>query len=406
MSAGALAPQSLPVIDGVRLAVTAAGIKKNGKPDLLLMELAADSAVAAVFTANRFAAAPVELCKEYLQRAQPRYLLVNSGNANCGLGAAGLQAARNCCESVARSTGVSAAQVLPFSTGVIAQSLPEERIVDAIPELVKQLTADGWMAASQAILTTDTVAKGGSRVIEIDGVRVTLTGIAKGSGMIRPDMATMLGYIATDAAVEPIQLQIALAMAVERSFNRISVDGDMSTNDACVLVATGAAGNAPLGPDSGVAWQTFTAALESLCVDLAHSIVRDGEGATKFITVAVRGANSNADARAIASAVAHSPLVKTAFFAEDANWGRILAAVGYAKAATLNIEQVDIYLGDVCIVRQGCRAQEYVEAAGAKVMTQTDITVTIDLHAGDQALDFWTCDLSYDYVRINAEYRS
>lgn len=406
MTAGVVVQETLHAIDGVRLATIAAGIKKSGKLDLLLMELATGSSVAAVFTSNRFAAAPVELCKEYLQQTHPRYLLINSGNANCGLGSAGVEAAKSCCAAVANATGTVSAQVLPFSTGVIAEPLPDQKIIDAVPALVKQLHADGWSAGAEAILTTDTVSKGCSRVIELDGKRVTLTGIAKGSGMIRPDMATMLSYIATDAVVEPAVLQQALTQAVDRSFNCISVDGDMSTNDACVLMATGAAGNPPLSADSGEAWQCFTTALEQICIQLAQAIVRDGEGATKFITIRVRGAQSRDDARAVANAVAHSPLVKTAFFASDANWGRILAAVGYAEIAVLDIDQVEIFLGDVCIVRDGARAQEYVEAVGAQVMARTDISLTIDLHAGTQEIEFWTCDLSYDYVRINAEYRT
>jgi len=406
MTAGVVPQETLHGVNGVRLASVSAGIKKNGQPDLLLIELAAGSEVAAVFTTNRFAAAPVEVCKAHLSQAQPRYLLINSGNANCGLGADGLQAATMCCAAVAQSAGVDTIQVLPFSTGVIAEPLPEQKIVAQVPKLLASVQADNWMAAAQAILTTDTVTKGYSRVVELDGVAVTLTGIAKGSGMIRPDMATMLSYIATDAAIAPTLLQQALERVVDRSFNRISVDGDMSTNDACVLIATGAAGNPPLTSNRGPAWQRFIDALESICVGLAQAIVRDGEGATKFITLRVKGATSQGDAEAVATAVANSPLVKTAFFASDANWGRILAAVGYAQAQTLDIDQVEIFLGDVCIVRQGARAAEYREAAGAQVMAQTDIDLTIDLHLGDQQVEFWTCDLSYDYVRINAEYRT
>lgn len=395
----------LPVA-GVRLATAAAGIKKSANEDLLLIEIADHSQVAAVFTANRFAAAPVELCRQYLQEAKPRYLLINSGNANCGLGAAGLEAARICCESVASAAAVSLESVLPFSTGVIAEPLPAQKIVTAVPDLLKSLDSDQWVAGADAIRTTDTVAKGGSRVIDIDGVAVTITGICKGSGMIRPNMATMLAYIATDAVVAAEVLQPLLNRAVDRSFNCISVDGDMSTNDACLLIATGKAGNPELGPEMAEPWHRFEQAVTELCTELAQLIVRDGEGATKFITIQVCGAAGDADARAVAEAVAHSPLVKTAFFASDANWGRILAAVGYAPIANLDINKVEIFLGDVCIVRNGARADEYEEAAGAAVMAQGDITLTIDLHSGDGRLDFWTCDLSYDYVRINAEYRT
>ena len=406
MTAGLVPQEPLVPVPGIRLASIAAGIKKSGKPDLLLMEMAAESNVAAVFTTNQFAAAPVLLCKAFLPQAPARYLLVNSGNANCGLGDAGLQAARRCCSAVANATGVDVEQVLPFSTGVIAEPLPDQCIVDAIPDLVNGLDTDNWSAAAEAILTTDTVTKGCSKVIEIDGVSVTLTGIAKGSGMIRPDMATMLSYIATDAAIDPALLQQGLEQVVQRSFNCITVDGDMSTNDACLLIATGAAGNPLLADADTDSWQCFLAALEVICKTLAQSIVRDGEGATKFITIDVRGARSNEDARAVASAVAHSPLVKTAFFASDANWGRILSAVGYAPIADFDIGRVEVFLGDVCIVRQGARADEYEDAAGAEVMAQTDITVTIDLNDGDKSIQYWTCDLSYEYVRINAEYRT
>ncbi|MBL4621902.1 MAG: bifunctional glutamate N-acetyltransferase/amino-acid acetyltransferase ArgJ [Immundisolibacteraceae bacterium] len=395
----------LPV-DGVRLATAAAGIKKSSNEDLLLIEIAENAQVAAVFTANRFAAAPVELCRQYLQQARPRYLLINSGNANCGLGAPGLEAARLCCEAVASAAGVDLESVLPFSTGVIAEPLPAQKIVAAVPDLIKNLDSDQWIAGAEAIRTTDTVAKGGPRVIDIDGVPVTITGICKGSGMIRPNMATMLAYIATDAVVAAEILQPLLNRAVDASFNCISVDGDMSTNDACLLIATGKAGNPLLEPAMPEPWHRFEQAVTELCTELAQLIVRDGEGATKFITIQVRGTVSNDDARAVAIAVAHSPLVKTAFFASDANWGRILAAVGYAPIENLDISKVEIFLGDVCIVRNGARADQYEEAAGAAVMAEGDITLTIDLHSGDGRIDFWTCDLSYDYVRINAEYRT
>ena len=409
MNSNSKAALELLPVDGIRLATVAAGIKKSGYEDLLLIELANSSQVAAVFTANRFAAAPVELCREYLQLAQPGYLLINSGNANCGLGSAGLDAAKRCCQSVADAAGVALHNVLPFSTGVIAEPLPADKIVTAIPALLKGLDKGHWIAGANAIRTTDTIAKGGSRTVDIDGTAVTITGICKGSGMIRPNMATMLAYIATDALVAPEALQPLLNRAVSKSFNCISVDGDMSTNDACLLIATGEAGNSVLDPaDSAVAgqWAKFEQAVTDLCIELAQSIIRDGEGASKFITIEIRGADSDQDARAVATAVAHSPLVKTAFFASDANWGRILAAVGYAEVEHLDIGKVEIFLGDVCIVRDGARADEYEEAAGAAVMAQSDITLMINLHSGRSQIDFWTCDLSYDYVRINAEYRT
>ncbi|HAC35085.1 MAG TPA: bifunctional ornithine acetyltransferase/N-acetylglutamate synthase [Gammaproteobacteria bacterium] len=397
--------QALLPVPGVRLATVAAGIKKSGAADLLLIETGAESSLAATFTRNRFAAAPVQLCKQFLQQQQPRYLLINSGNANCGLGEAGLEAARKCCQAVAGSGGVAAEQVLPFSTGVIAEPLPFERIVDKIPQLISELDGDHWWSAADAIRTTDTVAKGGSLQLELAGRTVTLTGIAKGSGMIRPDMATMLAYIATDLPMAGDHLQQALQQAVDLSFNCISVDGDMSTNDAAVLIATGAAGGPAVVPGDAD-WVIFVDALTALCQQLAQAIVRDGEGATKFITLQVRGAATREDAKAVASAVAHSPLVKTAFFASDANWGRILAAVGYAQVEQLDINRVEIFLNDLCIVRNGARAGEYQEQAGTAVMAEDEIVVTINLQSGDQHITYWTCDLSYEYVRINAEYRT
>ncbi len=397
-------PELHPVA-GVRLAYASAGIRKSGRRDLALLAMAEGSSVAAVFTTNAFCAAPVIVAREHLQAGSPRALLINTGSANAGTGQAGIAAAQRSCAALAGELDVAAEAVLPFSTGVIGEALAVDRIEAALPALVAALNEDGWAGAAEAILTTDTRPKGASTRVEVNGIEVTVTGISKGAGMIRPDMATMLAFVATDAPVSQAHLQGLLAEVTKRSFNRISVDGDTSTNDACVLVATGAAGGEPLVPD-GPGWQAFAGAIEAVCVALAQAIVRDGEGATKFITLDVTGAASEAEARRVAEAVAHSPLVKTAFYAADPNWGRILAAVGRAGIADLDITGVDISLGEVALVRGGEPAPGYTEAAGQAAMAEEDISVTIQLGRGEAATQLWTCDLSHDYVRINAEYRS
>ncbi len=394
-------------VAGVRLAAVAAGIREDSpRKDLVLIALDEGTEVAAVFTRNAFAAAPVELAREHLAMASPRVLIVNSGNANAGTGSEGLEAARRCCQAVAGIAGLEAREILPFSTGVIGESLPVERIVEALPGAWQGLSTDGWQTAAEAIMTTDTVAKLVSRTIEIDGRPVRLTGMAKGSGMIRPDMATMLAYIATDAAIEPVILRAMLDRAVAGSFNAITVDGDTSTNDACVLMATGRSGLPPIHSLDEAAADAVQAALNEVCEALARAIVRDGEGATKFITLLVEEGEDIESCRRLAYTVAHSPLVKTAFFASDPNWGRILAAVGRAGLPDLDISAVRIWLDEVCIVSAGGRDPGYTEAQGQDVMSRDEITVRIALGRGQACCRIWTCDLSYDYVRINAEYRS
>jgi glutamate N-acetyltransferase/amino-acid N-acetyltransferase len=397
-------PDLLPVA-GVRLAAVAAGIRYPGRDDLVVIELADGSHAAAVFTRNAFCAAPVIISREHLAAGMPRYLLINSGNANAGTGAAGLEDARQCCRALAELAGCEAHQVLPFSTGVIGQRLAVDRLQAALPRALAGLSGEGWAAAANAIKTTDTVAKGVSRILDIDGHAITITGITKGAGMIRPDMATMLAYIATDAQLEATALQHCLHAAVERSFNRITVDGDTSTNDACVVVATGASGMPPMGMQHR-SYPVFSEALAAVCERLAELIIRDAEGATKFVTVSVSGGSDSDECLQVAYAVAHSPLVKTALFASDPNWGRILAAVGRAGLSDLDVNAVRIYLDDVCIVRNGGVAEEYQEADGQRVMDQEEILIDIRLGRGTASERVWTSDFSHDYVRINAEYRS
>ena len=398
-------PDRLIPVAGVRLAAAAAGVRKPDRDDVVLLELAPGSRVAAVFTQNAFCAAPVTVARQHLAVAAPRFVLINSGHTNAGTGAAGLAAAQACCAAVARQAGCNSAAVLPFSTGVIGEPLPVERITAVLPAALDGLRADGWLAAARAIMTTDTVAKGHSVTVASPQGPITVTGMAKGSGMIHPNMATLLAYVATDAAVAQPALQACLAHAVGGSFNRITVDGDTSTNDACVLIATGQ-GAVAVDDLSSSTGQALQAAVDEVCRVLAQAIVRDGEGATKFITVQITGGRDTAECARVAYAIARSPLVKTAFFASDPNWGRILAAVGYAGLDDLEIDRVNVYLDDVCIVRAGGRAGDYTEARGQAVMAQDEITVRVELGRGGAQTTVWTCDFSYDYVRINAEYRT
>ena len=400
MAVGLSAPEALPVITGVRLGVARAGLARGERDDVMVMQLAPGSTVAAVFTRNRFCAAPVQVAREHLAQTAPRYLVVNAGNANAGTGERGLADARRVCARLAGLAGVAEQAVLPFSTGVIGEYLDLERLLPAVESAWRSLREDAWLEAARAIMTTDTVPKGASRRIELQAGPVTLTGIAKGSGMIRPDMATMLAYLATDAAVPRERLQAMLQRAADVSFNRITVDGDTSTNDACVLAATGRVVVAEHE------WPRLEAALTSLAQELAQAIVRDGEGASRFVTVRVEGGASEADCLAVAYTIAHSPLVKTALFAGDPNWGRILAAVGRAPVETLLLDRVTIFLDEVCIVRAGERAEDYREEDGQRVMSRPEVTIRVDLGQGEAEADLWTCDLSYDYVRINAEYRT
>lgn len=399
-------PSELLPVNGIRLGAAQAAIKRVGRDDVLLLVLDKGSSVAATFTRNAFAAAPVKLASQHLASNDIRALLINSGNANAGTGQAGIDDAQACCQAVAEALGIGAAQVLPFSTGVIGSRLPVDRIQAAAVQCASVLQPANWLAGAQAIMTTDTVAKGVSRKMKFaDGTGITLTGIAKGSGMIRPDMATMLAFVGTDASISDADLQALLTDAVSVSFNSITVDGDTSTNDACVLCATGQAGGALLQPGSPE-WRLFADALRGLLTELAQAIVRDAEGATKFITVQVGGAANTNEARQVAFTVAHSPLVKTACFASDPNWGRILAAVGRAGLPDLDISGVGIQLGQVGVVVNGEPAADYREADAAAVMAQAEFTIAISLGRGDAAARIWTSDLSYEYVKINAEYRT
>lgn len=398
-------PNGAPVA-GVRLAFGAAGIRYQGRDDLVLVGLDPGSDCAAVFTRNAFCAAPVTLAREHLSAAPPRWWLINSGNANAGTGTLGLSAATASCVALAGLTGCDPSEVLPFSTGVIGEPLPADRISAALPALVGALDANAWPQAARAIMTTDTVPKLVSRRVDCAGVSATITGMAKGSGMICPDMATMLAFIATDLAVGQALLHTCLRDAVDRSFNAVTVDGDTSTNDACVLAATGALGNAPVTEIGSPDHLAFQGALDAVCVELATAIVRDGEGATKLVTVRVEEAADREEARRVAYTIAHSPLVKTALFASDPNWGRILAAVGRSGIADLAIDGVRIWLGEVRIVSNGGRDPDYTEEAGAAVMRGREILIRVALGRGQADTRVLTCDLSYDYVRINAEYRS
>ncbi|MFZ5654631.1 MAG: bifunctional glutamate N-acetyltransferase/amino-acid acetyltransferase ArgJ [Pseudomonadota bacterium] len=398
---GALPP--LAPVAGIRLGTASAGVRKPGRRDLVVVELAPGSTCAGLFTRNAFCAAPVQIARAHLGAGAPRYWVINTGNANAGTGRPGLAAARQVCAALARETGVETAQVLPFSTGVIGEPLPAERIVAVLPAAVAALDVAGWEQAAEGILTTDTRPKGASRRVRLPGGEtLTVTGIAKGAGMIRPDMATMLAFVATDARVGAPLLRQMLVAAAEKSFNRITIDGDTSTNDALMLAATGAVDRDLDAP----ALAALGEAIAEVCIELARAIVRDGEGATKFVTVRVEGGASAAECLAVAYAVAESPLVKTALFASDPNWGRILAAVGRAGIEGLDVEHVSLWLDEVLIAAGGARAAGYTEAAGQRVMDREEITIRIQLGRGASAETVWTTDLSHDYVRINAEYRT
>ena len=392
-------------VEGIRLGTCAAGIRYPDRLDLVLIETAADTKAAAVFTRNRFCAAPVIVARDHLAASPPRALLINTGYANAGMGEIGLRDALACCRAVANRLGCKDAEVMPFSTGVIGERLPVDRIVNALPACVERLGESEWADAAHGIMTTDSVAKGASRQFKLGSETVTLTGIAKGAGMIRPDMATMLAFIATDAALNPQALQESLRRAVARSFNRITVDGDTSTNDACILLATGRSA-AKVGAVDSDSFEQFAAVVSQLCTELAQALVRDAEGATKFITIEVVEGASEADCLEVAYAIAHSPLVKTAFFASDPNWGRILAAVGRAGIHALNLSAVSIDLDDVRVISDGALAPEYTEAQGQRVMRKPEITVRVALGSGSSSARIWTSDLSHEYVQINAEYRS
>ena len=399
------ADQLLPVA-GVRLGVAEAEIRKKNRRDLTLVALDGGCTVAGVFTQNRFCAAPVQLCRNHLATGKEiRALVINTGIANAGTGEPGRQTAQASCEAVAALLGIAADQVLPFSTGVILEPLPVDRLKAGLPAAKADLKADNWHAAAHAIMTTDTVAKAASRRITVGGKTITVSGISKGAGMIKPNMATMLGFVATDAGIAQSLLDKLVKEAADASFNCITVDGDTSTNDSFVMIATGQSG-AAFASEADAGWDEVRAAIVAVAVELAQAIVRDGEGATKFITIAVQGGKTVEECRQVGYAIGHSPLVKTAFFASDPNLGRILAAVGYAGIAELDVDGVKVWLDDVLVAENGSRAAAYQEAEGARVMAQAEITVRVDLGRGNAQASVFTCDFSYDYVKINADYRS
>jgi glutamate N-acetyltransferase / amino-acid N-acetyltransferase len=399
-------PASLLPVAGVRLGIASAGIKKPGRRDVTLIELTPGSRVTGVFTQNRFCAAPVTLCRQHLVSGDIRALLINTGNANAGTGEEGLRRALQSCEAVAGILGCATEQVLPFSTGVILEPLPVDKILPVLPAAQADLAAAHWSEAAHAIMTTDIVAKAASRKVNVGGKTVTVTGMAKGSGMIHPNMATMLGFLATDAAISQTLLDSLVREVADLSFNCVTVDGDTSTNDSFILIATGQAGNPEITDTSITDYATLKVAISEVAIELAQAMARDGEGATKFMTIQVEQGRDHTECKQIAYAIARSPLVKTAFFASDPNLGRILAAIGYAGVMDLDVNTLQVYLGDVLVAENGGRAASYSEAQGAAVMKQAEITIRVVLHRGSASATVWTCDFSYDYVKINAEYRT
>ncbi|MFJ4142204.1 bifunctional glutamate N-acetyltransferase/amino-acid acetyltransferase ArgJ [Pseudomonas sp. NPDC089734] len=396
---------TLHPVPGFELGIASAGIKRPGRKDVVVMRCAEGSSVAGVFTLNAFCAAPVILARQRVQ-GTVRYLLTNTGNANAGTGEPGLAAATRTCARLAELAGVDASAVLPYSTGVIGEPLPVEKIEGALQAALDDLSVDNWAAAATGIMTTDTLPKGASRQFQHEGVTVTVTGISKGAGMIRPNMATMLGYIATDAKVSQRVLQDLIRDGANKSFNRITIDGDTSTNDCCMLIATGQADVPEVTEAKGPLFEALKKAVFEVCMEVAQAIVRDGEGATKFVTVEVNGGGNHQECLDVGYAVAHSPLIKTALFASDPNWGRILAAVGRAGVPDLDVSKIDVFLSGVCIASKGCRATTYTEAQGAAAMAEEEITIRIELGRGDCSETIWTTDLSHEYVKINAEYRT
>ena len=399
-------PKTIYPIDGIKLSATAAGVRYKDRDDLVVIEIADSATTAVVTTKNAFCAAPVRVLREHFATVSPRYLITNTGNANAGTGADGKRRAFDICMALATKVGVDVSSVLPFSTGVIGEPLNSDAIIAGLDKALANLGADNWLAAANGIRTTDTIPKLASEKVNVDASSYHITGMSKGSGMIRPNMATMLGYVATDANIAADLLQEMLSKINEHSFNHITVDGDTSTNDCCVLIATGTASSEVIDSPKHPHYQPIFDTLTAVFLRLAQLIVRDGEGATKFMTVKVTGGNTTQECCDVAYEVAHSPLVKTAFFASDANWGRILAAVGYAGIDDLDTEQVDVYLDEVMICENGGVAPSYTEAAGKEVMSRPEITIHIDLARGDAHDTVYTCDLSYDYVKINADYRS
>jgi glutamate N-acetyltransferase/amino-acid N-acetyltransferase len=406
MAVGDVTMPQMHVVKGVKIGSAEAYVRYPNRRDLVIFEFAEGSNAAGVFTQNAFCAAPVHICKTHLQVGNPRYLVINTGNANAGTGKIGMANAEATCVKLAELAGVSASEILPFSTGVIGEQLPLERLISGLQPALDSLRDDAWLDAATGIMTTDTLPKGASEQFELDGVIYTMTGISKGAGMIRPNMATMLSYVATDAPISRELVQQLLKTTVNVSFNRITVDGDTSTNDSCIFVATGQAGGAKITSTDDPRYAAVLDVLTRVMKRLAQLIVRDGEGATKFITVAVEGGADTQECCDIAYSIAHSPLVKTAIFASDPNWGRILAAIGYAGIKNLDVEKIQVWLDDVQICKDGGAAADYTEEAGARVMSQAEMTIRVDLGRGQAKDTVYTCDLSYDYVKINADYRS
>ena len=406
MAVGDVTMPQMHVVKGVKIGSAEAYVRYPNRRDLVIFEFAEGSNAAGVFTQNAFCAAPVHICKAHLQLGNPRYLVINTGNANAGTGKIGMANAEATCVKLAELAGVSASEILPFSTGVIGEQLPLERLMVGLQPALDSLSEDAWLDAATGIMTTDTLPKGASEQFELDGVTYTMTGISKGAGMIRPNMATMLSYVATDAPISRELVQQLLKTTVNVSFNRITVDGDTSTNDSCIFVATGQAGGVEITSTDDARYAAVLDVLTRVMKRLAQLIVRDGEGATKFITVAVEGGADTQECCDIAYSIAHSPLVKTAIFASDPNWGRILAAIGYAGVKNLDVEKIQVWLDDVQICKDGGAAADYTEEAGARVMSQAEMTIRVDLGRGQAKDTVYTCDLSYDYVKINADYRS
>ncbi len=406
MAVGDVSMPQMHAVKGVKIGSAEAYVRYQNRRDLVIFEFTEGSNVAGVFTQNAFCAAPVHISKAHLKITNPRYLVINTGNANAGTGKTGMANAEATCAKLAELAGVSTSEVLPFSTGVIGEQLPIERLVNGLQPALESLNENAWLDAATGIMTTDTTPKGASEQFEIDGVTYTMTGISKGAGMIRPNMATMLSYVATDAPISRELVQQLLNETVNVSFNRITVDGDTSTNDSCIFVATGQAGGTEITSPEDVRYSKVLEVLTRVMKRLAQLIVRDGEGATKFITVAVEGGENTQECCDIAYSIAHSPLVKTAIFASDPNWGRILAAIGYAGVPNLDVEKIQVWLDDVQICKDGGAAEDYTEEAGARVMAQTEMTIRVDLGRGQAKDTVYTCDLSYDYVKINADYRS
>lgn len=406
MAVGDVAMPQMHVVQGVKIGSAEAYVRYQNRRDLVIFEFSQGTNVAGVFTQNAFFAAPVHVSKAHLQQGNPRYLVINTGNANAGTGKIGMANAQATCKKLAELAGVSQVEILPFSTGVIGEQLPMPRVLAGLQPALDSLKNDAWLDAATGIMTTDTTPKGASEQFELDGISYTMTGISKGAGMIRPNMATMLGFVATDAPIARDLVQQLLSTAVNQSFNRITIDGDTSTNDSCIFAATGQAGGVEISSSTDPRYAQVAQVLTRIMKRLAQLIVRDGEGATKFITVAVEGGHNTQECCDIAYSIAHSPLVKTALFASDPNWGRILAAIGYAGVKDLDVEKIQVWLDDVQICKDGGAAEDYTEEAGSRVMAQSEITIRVALGRGDAKDTVYTCDLSYDYVKINADYRS